>query len=211
MTDTLDWSNLESLAEAQRLALWGAGSLPAWCAAARPTSPPSARASSSCAPACARWPCAARRRVENHLGSIHALALGNLCELAAGMVTEVTTPPGTRWIPRGMTIEYLRKAESEVCATARLDKSDWSAPGNVAVPVSVADKNGNEVVRAVITMHIAARQALRLRSAAARYGPMMIPRRIEVSISHSSRRCEVAWRLADTVRTRLPPRWCVTR
>jgi len=29
------------------------------------------------------------------------------------MVTEVTTPPGTRWIPRGMTIEYLRKAESE--------------------------------------------------------------------------------------------------
>jgi acyl-coenzyme A thioesterase PaaI-like protein len=96
-----------------------------------------------------------RRRVENHLGSIHALALGNLCELAAGMVTEVTTPPGTRWIPRGMTIEYLRKAESEVCATARLDKSDWSAAGNVAVPVSVADKNGNEVVRAVITLHIA--------------------------------------------------------
>jgi len=96
-----------------------------------------------------------RRGVENHLGAIHALALGNLCELAAGMVTEVTTPPATRWIPRGMTIEYLRKAESEVFATARLDKSDWSAAGNVAVPVSVTDRNGNEVVRAVITMHIA--------------------------------------------------------
>jgi len=95
-----------------------------------------------------------RRRVENHLGSIHALALGNLCELAAGMVTEVTIPPGMRWIPRGMTIEYLRKAESEVCATARLDKSEWTASGSVAVPVSVADRNGNEVVRAVITMHI---------------------------------------------------------
>ncbi|HSY08412.1 MAG TPA: hotdog fold domain-containing protein [Steroidobacteraceae bacterium] len=95
-----------------------------------------------------------RRRVHNHLGAIHALALGNLCELAAGMVTEVTTPPATRWIPRGMTIEYLRKAESEVRATARLDKSDWAAPGNVAVPVSVTDRNGNEVVRAVITMHI---------------------------------------------------------
>ena len=98
------------------------------------------------------------RRVENHLGSIHALALGNLCELAAGMVTEVTTPPGTRWVPRGMTIEYLRKAESDVYATARLDKSEWAAAGNVAVPVSVTDKNGNEVVRAVITMHITARK-----------------------------------------------------
>ena len=96
-----------------------------------------------------------RRSIENHLGSIHALALGNLAELAAGMVTEVTTPPGTRWTPRGMTIEYLRKAESEVSATARLDKSEWAAPGTVAVPVSVADKNGNEVVRAVITMHVA--------------------------------------------------------
>jgi acyl-coenzyme A thioesterase PaaI-like protein len=95
-----------------------------------------------------------RHRIENHLGSIHALALGNLCELAAGMVTEVTTPPASRWMPRGMTIEYLRKAESAVRATARLDKSEWSAPGNVAVPVSVTDKNGNEVVRAVITMQI---------------------------------------------------------
>jgi acyl-coenzyme A thioesterase PaaI-like protein len=95
-----------------------------------------------------------RRAIENHLGGIHALALGNLCELAAGMVTEVTTPPMTRWIPRGMTIEYLRKAESDVSATACLDKSEWSAATNVAVPVSVTDRNGNEVVRAVITMHI---------------------------------------------------------
>jgi acyl-coenzyme A thioesterase PaaI-like protein len=95
-----------------------------------------------------------RRGILNHLGAIHALAIGNLCELAAGMVTEVTTPATTRWIPRGMTIEYLRKAESDVVATARLDKSEWASSGNVAVPVSVADKNGNEVVRAVITMHI---------------------------------------------------------
>ena len=100
-----------------------------------------------------------RRSIENHLGAIHALALGNLCELAAGMVTEVTTPPGTRWIPRGMTIEYLRKAESAVFATARLDKSEWAAAGNVAVPVSVADRNGNEVVRAVITMHVSPARA----------------------------------------------------
>ena len=78
------------------------------------------------------------------------------------------------------------------------------APGNVAVPVSVTDKNGNEVVRAVITMHIAPRQGLTAR-ASARSRPMMMPRRIEVSISHSRRRCEVAWRFAVTVRTRLPP------
>ena len=51
-----------------------------------------------------------RRAVENHIHTVHALAMGNLCELAAGLCTEVTIPVGMRWIPRGMTIEYLAKA-----------------------------------------------------------------------------------------------------
>ena len=42
-----------------------------------------------------------RRKVENHIRSVHALAMGNLCELAAGMVTEVTLPANLRWLPRG--------------------------------------------------------------------------------------------------------------
>lgn len=95
-----------------------------------------------------------RRAVENHIGTVHALAMGNLCELAAGMCTEVTIPPGMRWIPRGMTIEYLAKAETDVLATARLEKTEWADAGNVAVPVSVTDAQGKEVVRAVISMYV---------------------------------------------------------
>src|SRR5262245_26950192 len=95
-----------------------------------------------------------RRAVENHIHTVHALAMGNLCELAAGMCTEVTIPVGMRWIPRGMTIEYLAKAETDVTATARLDKSEWAGAENVAVPVSVTDTNGKEVVRAVISMYV---------------------------------------------------------
>jgi acyl-coenzyme A thioesterase PaaI-like protein len=96
-----------------------------------------------------------RRAVENHIRTVHALAMGNLCELAAGMVTEVTIPATMRWLPRGMTIEYLRRADSDVTATARFSKTEWSGgPENVAVPVSVVDATGTEVVRAVITMYI---------------------------------------------------------
>jgi hypothetical protein len=81
--------------------------------------------------------------------------MGNLCELAAGMVTEVTIPTTLRWIPRGMTIEYLRKAETGVIATARLAKTEWAgSPESVGVPVSVVDESGTEVVRAVITMYV---------------------------------------------------------
>ena len=87
-------------------------------------------------------------------GTVHALAIANLCELAASTVTEVTLPPGMTWQSRGMTIEYLRRAESDVTATARLDKAEWGEAQNVAVPVTAIDRNGSEVVRAVITMRV---------------------------------------------------------
>jgi acyl-coenzyme A thioesterase PaaI-like protein len=99
-----------------------------------------------------------RRAVENHIRTVHALAMGNLCELAAGLCTEVTIPAGMRWIPRGMTIEYLAKAETDVVATARLDKTEWAGAENVGVPVSVHDAQGKEVVRAVISMYVSARK-----------------------------------------------------
>jgi acyl-coenzyme A thioesterase PaaI-like protein len=95
-----------------------------------------------------------RRAVENHIGTVHALAMGNLCELAAGMCTEVTIPTTMRWIPRGMTIEYLQKAATGVSAMARIDKHEWHPPENIGVPVSVTDVKGTEVVRAVITMYV---------------------------------------------------------
>jgi len=108
------------------------------------------------APAVCRVGMRKRRGVENHIRTVHALAMGNLCELAAGMATEVTVPTTLRWIPRGMTIEYLRKAETDVTATARLNKREWvKGPESVGVPVSVVDESGTEVVRAVITMHLA--------------------------------------------------------
>jgi acyl-coenzyme A thioesterase PaaI-like protein len=99
-----------------------------------------------------------RHAVENHIGTVHALAMGNLCELAAGLCTEVTIPTNMRWIPRGMTIEYLAKAETDVIASARLEKSEWTQAENVAVPVSVHDANGKEVVRAVISMYVSPRK-----------------------------------------------------
>ncbi|MEZ5498395.1 MAG: hotdog fold domain-containing protein [Steroidobacteraceae bacterium] len=98
-----------------------------------------------------------RRAVENHIGTVHALAAGNLCELAAGLAIEVSLPPRLRWIPRGMTIEYLNKATTGLRATAKIDRGEWSDAENVGVPVTVTDNYQREVVRAVITMYVAAR------------------------------------------------------
>jgi acyl-coenzyme A thioesterase PaaI-like protein len=99
-----------------------------------------------------------RRAVLNHIGTVHAIAMANLCELACGMLMEVTIPTSMRWIPRGMTIEYLRKAETDVTGTARLDKAQWAGAEDVGVPVSITDRDGDEVVRAVITMYVSERK-----------------------------------------------------
>jgi acyl-coenzyme A thioesterase PaaI-like protein len=95
-----------------------------------------------------------RRRVQNHIGTIHALAMGNLCELAAGLVMESTLPVSMRWIPRGMNIEYLGKAQTDITATATLDDRVWGQAEDVPVKVSVCDANGEEVVRATIAMYV---------------------------------------------------------
>jgi acyl-coenzyme A thioesterase PaaI-like protein len=86
--------------------------------------------------------------------TVHPLAIATLCELAASTVTDVTLPATMKWYSRGMTIEYLRHAESDVTATARLDKAEWGDAQNIAVPVSAVDRNGREVVRAVITVRV---------------------------------------------------------
>lgn len=96
-----------------------------------------------------------RHRGTSGTGStVHPLAIATLCELAASTVTEVTLPPTMNWYSRGMTIEYLRRAQSDVTATARLDKAEWGEAQNIAVPVSAIDRNGTEVARAVITVRV---------------------------------------------------------
>lgn len=95
-----------------------------------------------------------RRKVKNHIGTVHALAMGNLCELAAGMVMEATVATDMRWIPRGMEIAYLAKAETDVVATATLAPHPWTEARDVPVEVTVKDAQGRDVVRATITMYV---------------------------------------------------------
>lgn len=94
------------------------------------------------------------RLTEGQAGTVHALAIANLCELAVSTVVEVTLPSTMSWHTRGMTVEYLRKAQSDVTATARLDKTEWGEAQSLAIPVTAVDRNGTEVVRAVITVRV---------------------------------------------------------
>lgn len=90
-------------------------------------------------------------------GAVHAMAMANLCELAARVLMQTTVPQTLRWSPRGMTIEYLAAVGTDALATARLDRRDWSGSTQLGVPVTVVDASGREAVRAVISMSLSAR------------------------------------------------------
>jgi acyl-coenzyme A thioesterase PaaI-like protein len=95
-----------------------------------------------------------RRSVQNHLKTVHAIAMCNMAELAGGTMTDVSIPKGSRWIPAGMTVKYVKKAKTDLTATADGSTIDWTTEGNVVVPVVVTDTKGEAVFSADITMNL---------------------------------------------------------
>lgn len=102
-----------------------------------------------------------KRRIRNHLNTVHAIANCNLCELCGGTLVDASLPKGMRWIPKGMTVNYIAKATTKyMTATCAIpDHQTWTENGEKVVTVSVKDDNGVEVVSADITMYISQKPA----------------------------------------------------
>lgn len=101
-----------------------------------------------------------QRAVLNHLGTVHAIAMCNMAELAGGTMTEVTVPATHRWIPKGMTVEYLKKATTDLVAVAMPEsKNNWSEAGEYKVKVEVRDTKDDLVFQALITMWVSPKKA----------------------------------------------------
>jgi len=99
-----------------------------------------------------------RRSVTNHIGSVHAIAMCNVSELAAGTMLEASIPKGMRWIPKGMTVSYLRIAKTDLKAICEIDTENLANPGELPMTVDVTDKQDKKVFQAVITMHLSAKK-----------------------------------------------------
>jgi len=95
-----------------------------------------------------------RRAVQNHIGTVHAIALCNLAELCAGVMTDASLPRDMRWIPKGMTVGYLKKASGTMrgIATPMIPIVSATTGYDLPVNVDVFDPAGEKVFHAEIRM-----------------------------------------------------------
>ncbi|HET9983033.1 MAG TPA: hotdog fold domain-containing protein [Longimicrobiales bacterium] len=90
-----------------------------------------------------------RKRVRNHLNSVHAIALANLAELTSGLALTYGLPAEARAILIGLSIDYLKKGRGTLEAECRLEVPDSSVRAEYAFESVVRDEAGDVVVRAV--------------------------------------------------------------
>lgn len=92
-----------------------------------------------------------RRRVRNHLNSIHAVALMNVCELTSGLALTSALPNGHRIILKGYQIEYLKKARGPITTEAFCPPTSCEENQDFIVSITARDTTGDIVCRASAT------------------------------------------------------------
>src|SRR5690349_13851924 len=102
-----------------------------------------------------------RRRVQNHLGTVHVIAVCNGLEAAMGALAEATIPSTRRWIAKGMAVDYTAKATSDITGVAETDPAVSERVGDVEIPVRVKGirDDGTVVVQGTIRLWVSDKPA----------------------------------------------------
>ena len=94
-----------------------------------------------------------RKAVENHIGTVHVIAICNGLEMAMGFMCEASIPKNLRWIPKGMEVKYPAKADSDIRCVAEVPADAWK-PGDLPISVKAYNAEGTVVVDGTITVWV---------------------------------------------------------
>ena len=87
------------------------------------------------------------KRVQNHIGSIHAAGMALLAESATGFVTGINLPGDKLPLIKRMDLKYVKRATGDMTARAwltdeQIEKMQTEEKGDVIVNVEVTDALG---------------------------------------------------------------------
>jgi uncharacterized protein (TIGR00369 family) len=90
-----------------------------------------------------------RRRVRNHLGTIHAMALGNLAETTGNAAVVAALPPGAKFVVTDFAIAFVKKARGTITSECRVTLPPLDARDTeIALEVTMTNASGDVVARA---------------------------------------------------------------
>ena len=92
-----------------------------------------------------------RKKVQNHIGSVHAAAMALLAESVTGLVVGRSVPDDRVPVIKSMKIDYVKRAKGDLEAVATLKAEEVerivaTPKGEITVPVKVTDIEGNEPI-----------------------------------------------------------------
>ena len=94
-----------------------------------------------------------KRKIQNHIGSLHACAMSLAAESATGMIVGMNVPDTHIPVIKQMNISFVRRCQGDIRARAVLSEEDYRRineedRGEVNVEVLVEDESGNEPIKA---------------------------------------------------------------
>jgi acyl-coenzyme A thioesterase PaaI-like protein len=97
-----------------------------------------------------------RKKVQNHIGGLHACSMVLAAESATGLVVGYNVPDTHIPLMKSMNINFVRRCQGAVRATAALSDEDLRRihqedRGDVKVKVRVVDESGKEPIEAEMT------------------------------------------------------------
>ena len=95
-----------------------------------------------------------RRKVSNHLRSVHAIALSNLAEMVTGLTLLNSLPDDTRGILTSIQIQYHKKARGVLTAECVCEIPDTNEEREIQLSGEIKDEANEVVASATATWRI---------------------------------------------------------
>ncbi len=97
-----------------------------------------------------------KKKIQNHIGGVHAAAMALLAETATGFVFAMTVPDSKLPLIKKMDIDYVKRSTGDMRAVATLSdeqiaKIQNEEKGEVVVSVEITDEANVEPIKAQMT------------------------------------------------------------